>query len=175
MQMDREQTKWAKSSPLLRGAIVAMTRQHTIGINGGLPWHYSEDLKRFKARTMGCAVIMGRVTWDSINRKALPGRRNIVISRSMIPDVEHYHSVGEAIAACAEQDLWIIGGGQIYNAAMEHVNLLDLTYVPDDINDEHAVKFPPIDLSRWRGGEEVKFGDAERLSHVIYQRIDSDR
>ena len=77
----------------LRGAIVAMTRDNVIGLDGGLPWHYSENLKRFKRRTMGYAVVLGRVTWESIGRKALPGRRNIVISRSAVPGVECYHGI----------------------------------------------------------------------------------
>ena len=62
-----------------------MTRDRVIGVDGAMPWHYSEDLKRFKRRTMGCAILMGRVTWDSIGREELPGRRTLVISRSVVP------------------------------------------------------------------------------------------
>ncbi|MGR3983995.1 MAG: dihydrofolate reductase, partial [Gammaproteobacteria bacterium] len=97
----------------LRGAIVAMTRDRVIGVDGRLPWHYREDMRRFKRRTMGCAVIMGRVTWDSLGRKALPGRRNIVLSRRAVAGVEHYDDIGRAVAACEGGDFWVIGGAEV--------------------------------------------------------------
>ena len=128
--------RFGRRTPL-RGAIVVMTEdespsgRHIIGVDGGLPWHYSADLKRFKKRTMGSVIIMGRVTWCSIGRKALPGRRNIVISRSKVADAEHYAGVEQALAAYPERRIWIIGGGQIYRAAMPYLNLLDVTFVPD--------------------------------------------
>ena len=152
----------------LRGAIVAMTRQRVIGVDGGLPWHYSEDLKRFKQRTMGYVVIMGRVTWDSIGRKALPGRRNIVISRSDVSQVEHYHDIKSALDACNDQNLWVIGGAQIYHAAMPYLNLLDVTWVPDVIEREDAVRFPQIDPSCWSAIEETTLPGDESLTNVIY-------
>ena len=151
----------------LRGAIVAMTRDRVIGVDGGMPWHYSEDLKRFKRRTLGCAVIMGRVTWDAIGRKELPGRRNIVISRSVVAGVEHYGGIEQAMEACREQDLWVIGGEQIYRAAMEYLNLLDITWVPDVIERDDVARFPEIDLSCWRTVEESKVG--EGLVNVVYR------
>ncbi len=163
----------AREKGKLRGAIVAMTRDQVIGVDGKLPWHYSEDLKRFKRRTMGCAVIMGRVTWDSIGRKALPGRRNIVLSRSKVAGVECYDSIEKTIAACGDQDLWVMGGAQIYKAAMAHLNLLDITYVPDEIDRDDAVRFPKIDLSCWKGGKEKKFSSHDRLTYSIYHRINS--
>ena len=155
----------------LRGAIVAMTRDRVIGVDGGMPWHYSEDLKRFKRRTLGCAVIMGRVTWDAIGRKELPGRRNIVISRSVVSGVEHYGGIEQAMEACREQDLWVIGGEQIYRVAMGYLNLLDITWVPDVIERDDAARFPPIDLSRWRVAEQsTLLGNAD-LTNIIYHRI----
>ena len=155
----------------LRGAIVAMTRDRVIGVDGGMPWHYSEDLKRFKRRTMGYAVIMGRVTWDAIGRKELPGRRNIVISRSAVAGVEHYGGIEEAMEACREQDLWVIGGEQIYRAAIGYLNLLDITWVPDVIAHDDAARFPPIDLSRWRVAEQsTLLGNAD-LTNIVYHRI----
>ncbi len=163
----------AQAQTPIRGAIAAMTGQRVIGVDGGLPWHYGEDLKRFKRRTMGCAVIMGRVTWDSIGHKALPGRRNIVISRSEVPDIEHYHSVKGAIEACEKQDLWVIGGAQIYRAAMAYLNLLDITYVPDVIERDDAVRFPIIDLAYWHCAKKRKLPKVN-LTNVVYHRIDSD-
>ena len=155
----------------LRGAIVAMTRDRVIGVNGGLPWHYSEDLKRFKRRTMGCAVIMGRVTWDSLERKALPGRRNIVVSRSEVAGVECYGGIERAIEACGKEDWWVIGGGQIYQAAMPYLNWLDVTFVPDVIEGEGVVRFPEIDLGCWEAGEETTVADESELFNIVYQRI----
>ena len=167
--MAEERAKLPPSSPL-RGAIVAMTRERVIGVDGGLPWHYSEDLKRFKRRTMGCAVVMGRVTWDSIGRKALPGRRNIVISRAGLSGVEHYGSVEQAIEACQDRDLWVIGGGQIYKAAMPYLNLLDVTWVPDNIELDDAVRFPQIDSSCWTAAEELALPCGKGLINVVYHQ-----
>ncbi len=161
----------AREKGRLRGAIVAMTRDHVIGVDGKLPWHYSEDLKRFKQRTMGCAVIMGRVTWDSIGRKALPGRRNIVLSRSEVAGVECYDSIEKAIAACEDQDLWVMGGAQIYSAAMEYLNLLDITWVPDVIAREDAVRFPRIDPACWSAVEKTALPGDKGLNNTIYRRV----
>ena len=158
----------------LRGAIVAMTRDRVIGVDGGMPWHYGEDLKRFKRRTMGCAVIMGRVTWDAIGHKELPGRRNIVISRSVVAGVEHYGGIEQPMEACREQDLWVIGGEQIYRAAMGYLNLLDITWVPDVIERDDAARFPPIDLSRWRVAEQSTLLGNAGLTNIVYRRVGDD-
>lgn len=164
----------------LRGAIVVMTEdespsgRHIIGVDGGLPWHYSADLKRFKKRTMGSVIIMGRVTWCSIGRKALPGRRNIVISRSKVADAEHYASVEQAFASYPKRRIWVIGGGQIYRAAMPYLNLLDVTFVPDCITATDAVRFPEIDPSRWRAGRRNKVPGDDRLRYILYRRIQPD-
>ncbi len=163
-----------KPTPL-RGAIVAMTRDRVIGVDGKLPWHYSEDLKRFKRRTMGCVVIMGRVTWDSIGRKALPGRRNIVISRSAVAGVECYTDIEAALIACENEDIWIIGGSQIYHAAMPYLNLLDVTYVPDVVEREGVVRFPEIDLTCWRVVEESILPSDEGLSNIVYHHFRHSR
>ena len=155
----------------LRGAIVAMTRDRVIGVDGDMPWHYGEDLKRFKRRTMGCAVIMGRVTWDAIGRKELPGRRNIVISRSVVSGVEHYDGIEQAMEACREQNLWVIGGEQIYRVAMGYLNLLDITWVPDVIERDDVARFPEIDGDCWRAMEESEVG--EGLVNVVYRWINT--
>lgn len=153
----------------LRGAIVAMTRDRVIGVDGKLPWHYPEDLRRFKQRTMGCAVVMGRVTWDSLNRKPLPGRRNIVISRAGVAGVECYDGVAAAIAACGDEDLWIIGGAQTYQAAMEYIDVLDVTFVPDVVEGD-VVRFPDVDWGRWRVDTRATVGDG--LENVVYRLVE---
>jgi len=99
--------------------IVAASENNVIGNKGGMPWHLGADLKYFKATTMGHAIIMGRKTFESIGR-ALPGRRNMVISRNkdfQVPEgVELYASLEEALKA-APEDAFVMGGGQIYNQA----------------------------------------------------------
>lgn len=158
----------------LRGAIVAMNRDRVIGLDGRLPWHYSADLRRFKRRTMGCAIVMGRKTWESIGSTALPGRRNIVISRQGVSGVECHGSIGEGLDACGDADAWIIGGGQIYEAAIPFLNLLDVTWVPDRVDTPGAVRFPPIDLRLWSmSTEEPLDGDPELLNTVYLRRRDA--
>src|SRR5438093_773206 len=102
--------------------IVAMTEDRVIGKDNKLPWHLSEDLKRFKRLTMGHAVIMGRKTFDSIG-KPLPGRRNIVLSRDANfrpADVVVAANLKEALAACApgESEAFVIGGAALFQEAL---------------------------------------------------------
>ena len=157
------------SRPPLRGAIAAMTRDHVIGLDGKIPWHYSEDLQRFKQRTLHSAVLMGRRTWESIHCRALPQRRNIVISRNSVDNVEHYDSIEKALDACAKWDAWIIGGGQIYREGLRWTTLLDITYVPDIVQSKEAIRFPSIDSSEWEVMETVFLANTD-LQNVIYRR-----
>ncbi|MFT5112813.1 MAG: dihydrofolate reductase [Parasphingorhabdus sp.] len=150
-------------------AIVAISADNVIGVDGTLPWHYSEDLKRFKRITLGGAIIMGRKTWQSIGCRSLPGRRNIVISRSTVTDIECYNNVESAINAC-EEPVWIIGGAQIYQAALDLCDGLDITYVPDRVDREDAVRFPEIDLSHWEITSDSIDPEDSRLRHVFMQR-----
>jgi len=155
-------------STALRGAIVAMTRERVIGKGGKLPWHYPEDLRRFKQRTMNCAIIMGRITWDSLDRNPLPGRRNIVISRSGVTGVECYDSIAAALNACATTDTWFIGGAQIYQAAMPYIEVLDVTFVPDEVEGNDLVRFPDVDWGRWKTVETSTVG---ALKNVVYRLV----
>ncbi|MDD9883980.1 MAG: dihydrofolate reductase [Gammaproteobacteria bacterium] len=148
-----------------------MTRARVIGKDGKLPWHYPADLRRFKQRTMGCAVIMGRVTWESLGNKPLPGRRNIVISRAGVAGVECYDSIATALKACGDQDVWFIGGAQIYQAAMGYVDLLDVTFVPDVVEGDDLVRFPRIDPQLWKIVEETTVAGDARLQNLIYRRV----
>ena len=145
-----------------------MTRARVIGKDGKLPWHYPADLRRFKQRTMNCAVIMGRVTWDSLGNKPLPGRRNIVISRAGVAGVECYNSIATALKACGNEDAWFIGGAQIYQAAMDYVDLLDVTFVPDVVEGNDLVRFPEIDWGKWNVVEETMM--RAQLCNVVYWR-----
>ena len=158
-----------RSSAPTRGAIAAMTEDRVIGLDGGIPWRYPEDLKRFKRITMNSAIIMGRLTWESIHCRALPGRRNIVISRNPVQAVEHYDDLHRALAACNDQDIWVIGGGQIYQAAFEWLTWLDITYVPDRIDRPDAVRFPVIDPKVWQVAETTR-PEGSELTHIIYRK-----
>lgn len=131
--------------------VAAMARGQVIGREGGMPWHLPADLAHFKAVTLGHPVIMGRRTWDSIGRP-LPGRRNLVISRSAptLPEgVECHASLEGALATCTDESaVMIIGGGEIYRQALPQATRLVLTLIDAEI--EGDTHFPEIDWPRWR-------------------------
>jgi dihydrofolate reductase len=112
--------------------IAAVSENGVIGRNGSLPWKLPADLRRFKARTMGKTLILGRKTWDTL-AGPLPGRRIVVVTRRPpfdAPDVEHASSVEDALALCRGEDEVMIGGGeQIYRAALPFTDTVDLTWV----------------------------------------------
>jgi dihydrofolate reductase len=131
--------------------IAALNAKRVIGVDGGLPWHIPEDLKYFKANTTGHAIIMGRKTYDSIGR-ALPNRRNIVISRNPeleIEGVETTTSLKEAIqlARSDDDEPRIIGGASIYEAAMPLATKMFLTQVDQDIDGDTF--FPHFEDNDW--------------------------
>lgn len=105
---------------MIIAAIVATDLNNAIGKDNQLLWHLPADLKFFKATTMGCPVIMGRKTYESIGR-LLPGRRNLVITRSSdykVEGAEIYHSLDSALKSCSEEKVFIIGGAEIFKQAM---------------------------------------------------------
>jgi dihydrofolate reductase len=132
--------------------VVAVSRNGVIGREGGLPWHISSDLKRFKEITMGKPVVMGRKTWDSLPRKPLPGRRNIVITRQKDFSAEGAEVVAgpdEALALCTgEPEVAVIGGGELYRLLWPHVDRLYLTEV--DLDVEGDTHFPQLNPAEWR-------------------------
>ncbi len=111
--------------------IAAMDRSRVIGRNGSIPWHLPDDLAHFRALTMGHTVLMGRKTFESIGR-ALPGRRNIVLSRQGFehPECESASSWEEALSLCApEENVFVIGGEQLYIRALPDAQRLYVTMV----------------------------------------------
>jgi dihydrofolate reductase len=112
--------------------IAAVSENGVIGVRGSLPWKLPADLRRFKARTMGKTMIMGRKTWDSL-RGPLPGRRIVVVTRNdrfAAAGVSRASSVEEALALFRDEDeVMIAGGEQIYRAALPHTDCVDLTLV----------------------------------------------
>ncbi|MDA0987089.1 MAG: dihydrofolate reductase [Bacteroidetes bacterium] len=123
-----------------RYIIAAINKNRVIGKEGKLPWHISEDLKRFKHLTIGHTVLMGRKTFESLG-KLLPERRNVVISSSKIQNVETYSSLEEAFEKLDnEEKVFIIGGGEIYQQTINNVDGLFLTIVDNEIDGD--VYFP---------------------------------
>jgi dihydrofolate reductase len=157
--------------------VVAVARNGVIGRAGQLPWRLSSDLKRFKADTMGKPVIMGRKTFESIG-KPLPGRRNVVISRStdFAPDgVTVVRSLEAAIAAAREDapvEVAVIGGGGVFAEAMAIARRLRVTHVLADV--EGDTFFPEIPSQDWRAisTQDVPAGpnDVYPTRHVVYER-----
>ena len=124
--------------------IAAMAKNRIIGKNNQMPWHLPADLKHFKAVTLGKPVIMGRLTYESIG-KALPGRKNIVITNNKaytLPDATVAHSCESAlhIASAQANEVMIIGGGAIYKAFLPDANKLFITFI--DLNIEGDTQFP---------------------------------
>ena len=129
--------------------IVGLARNRGIGLEGALPWHVPEDLKRFKALTMGHAIIMGRKTHEAIGR-ALPGRRNIVITRGAVKftGCDTVPSLDRALELAQHDALpFIIGGAQLYAEALPKVTHLFLTQLDRDV--EADTFFPELVASEW--------------------------
>ena len=152
----------------MKGILVAVSPEGVIGKDNAIPWHYSADLKRFKRLTIGNTIIMGRKTWESLPIKPLPGRRNIIITRSVIENVECFRSIDEALDTC-KGDIWFIGGAGIYEEAMEKADVIDMTLVPDKINGNDCIYFPKIDET-WKEGKINTLDNHPKLKHKKYTR-----
>lgn len=131
--------------------IVAMTPDRVIGINNTLPWHLPRDLQHFKNTTMGCPVIMGRKTWDSIGRP-LPGRLNVVVTRKtdlVLEGATVVNSLEAAIESVAEQErVFVIGGANIYEQALPLAQRLYLTEVDTTVDGD--AWFPQTVSTEWQ-------------------------
>ena len=158
--------------------IAAVADNGAIGVRGGMPWHISEDLKYFKRVTMGCPVIMGRTTFESLG-KPLPGRLNIVLSRSCGDFPEGVVCVQSAEEAFREADrtgaeqCFIIGGAKVYAQLLDCADMLYLTRVHTMVGDADAF-FPGIDTDVWREEScSETFTDPKsgiRFEFVVYSR-----
>jgi dihydrofolate reductase len=135
---------------MIISSIAAIAENNAIGKNNQLLWRLPADLKHFKEITTGHTVIMGRKTFESVG-KPLPNRRNIVITRSNtlnIENVEVVNSIEQAIALCnQDEEVFIVGGAEIYQAAMDITNQIYLTVV--HANFEADTYFPEIDPMIW--------------------------
>ena len=155
--------------------VAALGRNRVIGRANRMPWHISDDLKRFKVLTMGHTVVMGRKTFESIG-KALPGRDNFVITRSRefaAPGCRVVHSLAQALAAAsAAAEVFVIGGAEIYALALPLADKLELTEV--DVSTDGDAYFPEFDRGAWRESwrESRSAEGPERLRYdfVTYER-----
>ncbi|PFG33518.1 dihydrofolate reductase [Sanguibacter antarcticus] len=141
----------SRTSQVALGLVWAQAKDGAIGAAGALPWHLPEDLAHFRRTTAGAPVIMGRATWESLPERfrPLPGRANIVLSRQPDYAARGAHLVGgldEALVVASQdpdvERAWVIGGAQVYAAAIERADLLVVTYV--DVQVEGDAFAPPV-------------------------------
>ena len=123
--------------------IAALNNKRVIGNDGKIPWHVSEDLKRFKRLTLGHVILMGRKSYESLG-KPLPGRRNVVLTSRKIEGVETFSSIDKALAALQNQDkVYVIGGGEIFKIFLERADEMCLTLIDNDLDGDTF--FPQYD------------------------------
>lgn len=154
--------------------VAAMTDAGVIGKEGTLPWRLSADLQRFKAITMGHPIVMGRKTWDSLPRRPLPGRRNLVLSRQedlFLEGAERFGDLEAALGALQGEESFVIGGRGLFEAALPKAERLYLTLIhyPFD-GDVHFPSFKFSDYATRRKeafrateGWDYEFLDLERI------------
>lgn len=162
--------------------IAALDRKHAIGRDNALPWRLSDDLKRFKALTLGKPLLMGRKTAQSLGR-ALPGRRNLVLTRSGEVPFAGMEAVGsteqalELARADGAAELCVIGGGEIYALCLPSASRMHLTRVDTEVEGADAF-FPRFDRDEWREVSRESHRADERnefdVEYVEYVRLGMD-
>ena len=152
--------------------VAAIARNGVIGVDGGLPWHLPDDLRRFKELTLGHVLVMGRKTYESIGHP-LPGRTTIVVTRSpswdsAAAEVRVAGSVSDAIEAAAalDDEVFVVGGAQVYAAALALADRLELTWV--DAEPEGDTTFPELDGRDWL---QVRREEADGAAYATYERV----
>jgi len=156
--------------------VVAVARNGVIGRGGALPWRLSSDMKRFKAATMGKPVLMGRRTWESLHVNPLPGRQNLVLTRDpnfvaegawVYTDLAAMLAAGRAMAeASGADEACVIGGAQLYEAALPQADRIVLTEVNLAPEGDAFLK---LDLSQWRevSREDIARGPKDDADFVV--------
>jgi dihydrofolate reductase len=153
--------------------VAAVAANGVIGRQGRLPWHLPEDLQHFKRLTLGHPLIMGRKTWESLNGKPLPGRDNIVVTRSAgyeAPGAAVASSLDAALALCAGESVaFVIGGEQLFAESLPMAAGLVMTEIHRDY--EGDTRFPPYDRSRWRETQRERHTavDGTKFDFVLYE------
>ncbi len=156
--------------------IVAMARNRVIGARNAIPWHLPGELKMFKAITMGHHIIMGRNTWESIGR-LLPGRTTVIVTRQRdfrVAGAIIADSLDAALAACgADDEVFIIGGAQLYAAALPIADRIYLTQVDAEVAGDTLM--PQFDLSQWRVCSAQSFSADDKNPYAyrltVYDRV----
>ena len=156
--------------------IVAVSDDWGIGKDNDLLWHLPEDLKRFRKLTTGNAIIMGKRTWESLPRRPLPDRMNIVLTDIPGETIEGSitaYSIDDAISKCErDKEIFIIGGGSIYRQFVPLADRLYITHV--HMQAPADVYFPAVDLNAWKitGREEFPGSGEEKIpyTYTIYER-----
>jgi dihydrofolate reductase len=154
--------------------VAAVASNGIIGAKGKLPWHLPDDLKHFKTLTMGHPVIMGRRTWESLDRRPLPGRENIVVTGRPgyeAPGAAVASSLGAALALCAGEPIaFVIGGERLFADALPVADGLILTEIHRDF--EGDVRFPEWQRGQWRETQRETHAaeDGTRFDFVLYER-----
>lgn len=155
------------------GIIVSCTYDNVIGLHGKIPWNYSEDIQHFKHTTTDSTIIMGRITWESLPKKPLLGRRNIVITSHPIDGVECFCNIPSSLSSISTSKVWFIGGSKIYQEALQLCDVIDITYVPDIINHSCSNYFPSIYLSEWEIKKTTYIKIKQNLDgliNIVYER-----
>lgn len=151
--------------------IFAMDRNRAIGLNNTLPWHLPGDLKFFKSVTMGHPILMGRKTYDSIG-KPLPGRRNVILTQNpefRAEGCEIVHSVQEAVEAFRDQELFVIGGAEIFRLFAEEVDRMYITFIEHEFEADTFIS--ELDLSDWTLVSSEQGERNEKNPYEYYFRI----
>ena len=155
--------------------IVAFSENRVIGKNEKIPWYIIEDLKRFKQLTTDHTIIMGRKTWDSLPKKPLPNRTNIVITKN--PDFVKssecviVNSINEALKLCIEnaKETFIIGGEQIYQEFLQYSNKIYLTYIDKKFDGDAF--FPELNCDEWKTIESESHFDEKSQLYYTYNTL----
>ena len=150
--------------------IVAMSKNRVIGRDNDMPWHLSNDLKNFKKITMGKTVVMGRLTYQSIGRP-LPNRQNIVLSRNLVDkNVLIFNNLQEVLNFLKDEDeVFIIGGEDIYCQTINKANKIYLTTIDKEIIGDKY--FPDIDLSSWNKISSESYIKDENNTHNFQSEV----
>ena len=150
--------------------IVAMSKNRVIGRDNDMPWHLSNDLKNFKKITMGKMVVMGRLTYQSIGRP-LPNRQNIILSRNFVDtNVLIFNNLQEVLNFSKDEDeVFIIGGEDIYRQTINKANKIYLTTIDEEIAGDKY--FPDIDLSSWDKISSENYIKDENNSHNFQSEV----
>jgi dihydrofolate reductase len=144
--------------------ISGLTENHVIGKDNTIPWHIKEDFQLFKEKTQDNVIIMGRNTWESLPKKPLPNRVNIVISKKIkkaLQDEIILNSIDEAIKYCKrfydDKDIFLIGGSKIYAEGLDYATHMYLSHIKKEYAGD--TYFPEFDKEQWRVTEEKEYDE----------------